>query len=254
MTGLVNTRDEQIRAIISNTRGLRADRLADCKSTILQAYEAESVIDQLASIVELDEREPSDFRVLTNSEARHIDHFNDDSYYWDMYCKELGRSIATGERAHIFEKLNELPGEGEPINAASPDLSRVSAAIQELRTRARPSAIIIPIALHGEVFHQLAVDMQTGRDLILPGGSGLHIFWGNRVVPSDRLVILDPECAIWSVKLDRETKSRLTIAIGRPASPAQAVTFLAETVAKYEIVDRSRIYVIEVEGIPEPET
>jgi hypothetical protein len=99
---VINRRDEQIAAINARTDGLRGDRLVECRANIMKGYEGASVVDLLARVVELNDREPSDFRVLTNSEARSIDHFNDGSYYWDMYCEELGRSIGTSERLHIF--------------------------------------------------------------------------------------------------------------------------------------------------------
>jgi len=248
---VINRRDEQIAAINARTDGLRDDRLLECRANIMKGYEGASVVDLLARVVELNDREPSDFRVLTNSEARPIEHFNDESSHWEMYCEALGRSIGTSERLHIFERLDQVPGEGEPLDAADPDLQRVLNGVSELRQRGfHPDTIIIPISLHGAVFRGLTIDIQTGSDLVLGDGTKLRIFWSNRVAPIDRFVILDKESGVWKVKLDPETKARLTVAIGRPPSPPFAVTFLAETVVKYEIVDPARLFVIEVQGIP----
>jgi hypothetical protein len=248
---MVNRRDEQIAAINSRSEGLRQDRLEECKTQIREAYQSSSVVEQLANLVEIEDREPSDFRVLTSSEARYVDHFNDDSFYWDMYCKELARSIATSERLHIFERLEEIPGEGQSIDASNPNFRHLLDGIDQLRDKGyNPTIVIVPISLHGAVFRRLNIDIHTGRDIVLADGSRLHVFWSSRVVPIDRIVVLDAKSGNWNVKLDPETKSRLTVAIGRPSSPPNAVTFLAETVVKYEIVDPGRLFTIEVEGIP----
>jgi hypothetical protein len=246
----VNKRDEQIAAINANTKGLLEDLLVECRTAITEAYKGSSEIDILARVVELDDRQPSDFRVLTNTEARPVDHFNDRSYYWNIYCQELARSVATAERLHIFEELQRIPANGPPMDASEPDLERVLLGVDELRQRGfDPTILIAPISLHGAIFRGLNIDMQTGSDLVLKDGSSLHILWSNRVTPIDRFVVLDRESGAWSVKLDPKSKSRLTVAIGRPKSPPEAVTFLAETVVKYEIVNPQRLHVIEVEGI-----
>jgi len=93
----LNHRDDQIAAIRERVDRLRPDRLEECYKKIRSAYEESSIVDHMARVIEERDRTPSDFRVLTNSESRHLREFNDDSYYWDMYCSELGRSVALGE-------------------------------------------------------------------------------------------------------------------------------------------------------------
>jgi hypothetical protein len=246
----VNRRDEQIAEINGRTDGLSQERLVECRTAIVEGYKGSSIIDLLARVVELDDRQPSDFSVLTTSEPRAVDHFNDNSYIWDIYCKELGRSVASAEQLHIFDELGRIPSTGLPMDAYKPELGRVLQGVEELRKRGfNPTILIAPVSLHGAMFRELEIDMQTGSDLVLKDASNLHILWSNRVTPIDRFVVLDRESGDWSVKVDPQTKSRLTVAIGRPNSPPGAVTFLAETVVKYEIVNPHRLCVIEVEGI-----
>ena len=247
---LLNKRDEQIAAINAKVEGLREDRLRACRSDILASYTAASIVDKLARVTELTDREPSDFHVLTNSEARRLDHFNGDSYYWDFYCKELGRSVALAEKRHIFQELGKIPGRDEPVDASRPSFDWVWRGVQQLRSDGfNPTVLAAPIDFSLPVFKGLKIDLQTARNVELPDGSMLELFWSSRATPLDRFVVLDPRAGHWQVKLDPETE-RLTVAIGRPLSPPQAVTFLAETVVKYEIVNTSALYVVEVVGQP----
>lgn len=102
------TRDEQIERIRQRNTRLREDRLASCYSEIARAYYAESVADRISRVIEEQDRTPSDLRVLSNSEARRLQEFNDESYHWDHYCQQLGRSIGHGEKQYIFEVLQPM--------------------------------------------------------------------------------------------------------------------------------------------------
>ncbi len=250
----LNRRDQQIASINANLEGVREDRLASCRAQILESYAESSIVDRLAHVIELTDREPSDFHVLTNSEARPVSQFKDNSFYWDFYCKELGRSIALAEERHVFEELGKMPGSDEPVDAARPSFDWLWEGVQQLRSDGfNPTVLAAPIDLYLPVFKNLKIDLQTARNVELPDGSILELFWSSRARPLDRFVVLDPRAGEWKVKLDPETHERLTVAIGRPVSPPRAVTFLAETVVKYEIVNASGLYVVEVVGEPPDE-
>lgn len=250
----MNRRDEQIAEINASVEGLREDRLRVCRAQIMESYAESSIVDRLVHVIELTDREPSDFRVLTNSEARPLSRFNDDTYHWDFYCKELGRSIALAEKRHVFEELGGIPGSGEPVDARSPSFDWLWRGVQQMRAGGfNPTVLAAPIDLYLPVFKGLKIDLQTARNVELPDGSILGLFWSSRTIPLDRFVVLDPRGGEWNVKLDSETNERLTVAIGRPSSPPEAVTFLAETIIKYEIVNTSGLYVVEVVGEPPAE-
>ncbi|MGH7484928.1 MAG: hypothetical protein ACREMY_04875, partial [bacterium] len=70
----MNSRDQQIAAVKDRSSRLEVipGRLQDCYAEILRAYEESSNVSSLARIIEEQDRTPSDFRVLTNSEARSI--------------------------------------------------------------------------------------------------------------------------------------------------------------------------------------
>lgn len=245
----MNRRDQQIAAINGNVEGLREDRLASCRAQILSAYKSTSVIEGLSRVIEVLDREPSDFHVFTNSEARRLSHFNDDSYSWDFYCEELGRSVALAEERHIFEVLAGISGKGEPINAANPTFEALTEATREVRAKGfNPTVLIAPISLYMPVFKSLRIDWAEAKFVTLSDGSQLRLFWSSKSRPLDRFVVLDPRAGDWTVKLDPQTRERLTIAIGRPQTPHRAVMFLAETVSKYEIVNPDALYVIETVG------
>jgi len=254
----LNPRDAQLAVIQQRTRRLYQDRLAVCYADITRAYAAASVIDHLAIVVEEHDRTPSDFRVLSNSEARPLSQFNDASSHWGMYCEQLGRSISVGEREHIFEELQKVPISGSPIpegNLRFEDILKET--WQLIDTGYKPDVVCIPVHLMTTLFKDFSetsrlIDWNSpvGELLNFPGGPSLKIYWSSARTPLDRLVIFDSRRTRWTVKTDPVTGHRLTVAIGEPDSPSNAVMFLAETVAKYEILDVAAIRTTLVEGKP----
>lgn len=248
----MNRREEQIRALKTRTANLSEGRLKECLAKVVEAYKSESVVDYLGRVVELREREPSDFHVLTNSERRRLSHFNDPSYQWDFYCRQLGRSIAIAEERYIFEELDALVPSDMEINAARPDFQPLFVAVAQLLARGHtPDAICAPIPLYVSFTGDPSIKIDwSGRPEVVIGPRGLRIplFWSSGLASLPRFVVFDKSCATWRVKLDPETGDRLTVAIGEPESYPESVVFLAETVVKYEVDEPSGFAVIEVVG------
>jgi hypothetical protein len=249
-------RDEQIAAIRQRSGRLQQDRLAECYAEITQAYEAGSIVEHLAHVIGDRDRTPTDFRVLSNSESRRLQHFNDASYHWDYYCGQLGRSIANGERQYVFEELQKIPPTGWPIDAATPHFDEVLRAAQQLMSDGfSPNVLCAPIGLFVRFAQDSALQIDWSSSptelLMVPGGPRLKIFWSSGLAPLDRFVVLDSSKALWRVKLDPMTNHRLTVMIGEPETPPESVMFLAETVVKFEVLDLASTYSIPVEGDPE---
>ena len=249
----MTVRDEQIAAIRRRKSRLRDDRLMECYAEITRAYEAASIIDQLADVIAEADRTPSDFRVLSNSESRRLSQFNDDSYHWDSYCRQLGRSIAHGEKAYILEELREIPSSGDAIVSESPQFDVILTAARQLIANGYdPDVLFAPIGLFVpfNMDTSLEVDWNSpgGELLMVPGGPRLRVHWSSGLTPLDRFVVLDSSKTRWRVKLDPSTNRRLTVAIGEPVAQPDAVMFLSQTVAKYEIPDPRAILPIAVEG------
>jgi len=231
--------------------------LQECYEQIVTAYDKASVLDYLAQVVEERDRTPSDFRVLTNSETRHIREFNDDSYHWDFYCAELGRSVALAEKRLVFENLQRIRARGQPIDAEVPNFEPVIAAVDNLINAGfRPDVLCAPIGLFVSFAGDNSLDINWNASprevLVLSQGVSLKILWSSRSIPLDQFVVFDSRHAVWTVKLDPLTDRHLTVAIGEtaPPSPPDGVVFLAETVVKYEIRNRAAFYAVPVEGEP----
>jgi len=252
----MNRRDEQIAALRERTQRLRSDRLIEFERLIREGYESESVVENIARVVEERNRTPSDFRVLTNSEARRIGHFNDDSYYWGMYCTQLGRSVAHGEERYIFQELQAVPDSGLSVSASNPSFEKLASAVDLLRSRGfNPDTLCAPIALFvpfaGER-HNISINWNaTPKEALLTNGAGLKLFWSSGAAPLDKFVVLDSSRMTWRFKVDAQTGGRLTVAIGEStiATGERAVVFLAETVAKFE-VDRNAAMAVALDGEP----
>jgi hypothetical protein len=232
-------------------------RLNACYEGVLRGYQSASIVHHLGRVVEENDRTPSDFRVLSNSEARPLHQFTDTSFYWEMYCEELGRSVALGELKLIFEELDRLPPSGE-LDATNSTFKPLLDAIDDLTgSGGRPNVLCAPIGL----FVPFGLDKglatkwdDTGEYLAMPGRPPLRIIWSNGAAPLSQFVVFDSRAAVWRFKPDPTTGNRLTVAIGEQDSPRNAVMFLAETVAKYEIQDSSAFRAVRVVGEPlEPE-
>jgi hypothetical protein len=185
-----------------------------------------------------------------------VSEFNDHSYYWDRYCWQLARSIALAERKLIIETLGTLRSEGEPISATSPRFHSLITAAEVLRARGhRPNTLFAPVGLFVPFAdpRNLTIDWNTPpREVLVLPTAKLQLFWSSGGAPLDRFVMFDSTKAVWRVKLDPESKKRLTVAIGESRTEAgeEAVVFLAETVAKLEIEDPSAYFVIPLDGEP----
>ena len=250
----MNQRDAQIAGIRKRNRRLDQDRLGVCYDKIKDAYEAASVIPHLAQVIEEHDRTPSDFRVLSQTEARHLWQFNDNSYHWDNYCHQLGSSVAHAEKRYVFEELQRVPPTDRPINADNPQFDGILNATRQLIAAGyNPDVLCAPNSLF-EAFIEnssLAIDWYSSPSelLVAPGGPSLKMFWSSGLAPLDMLIVFESRKTLWRVKLDPVTDQRLTMMIGEPDAPPDAVSFLAETVAKYEILDPAAIRSILIEGV-----
>jgi hypothetical protein len=238
----LTTRDNQIAEIKRGNNNLRFDRLKECYDKVAEAYEVESVVEKLTTIRKEADRSPADFRVITSQESREITAFNDETFYWDLYCKDLGRSIAIGERRYIFEGLQETSPQGKPADLGDDPFK----AIARIGTKmledgyspdilCAPSEFMVTAAVHPWFDY----DHEANQEFIkIPDGPKLKLFWSSKYAPLREAVIFDTRRTLWKVKLDPDTQGRLTVAIGEPKERPNTVVFLAETVAKFEILDR----------------
>src|SRR5206468_3819913 len=146
-------------------------RLASFYQQVRDAYKMESIVQRVATLNAMTDREPSDFRVLTNSELRRIEHFNSESYYWDMYCKELGRSVALAEESYLFDVLQEQVPESDVI----PDVgfNGLYTVIDELAAEGhQPDVVLMPISY--------MVGFTIDQDKHIEWQSGRHLIWNDK--------------------------------------------------------------------------
>jgi hypothetical protein len=234
----MNRRDEQITKIIERTEGLDLNRLESFYNLIQEAYMSSSIIDRIATVNEISNRTPSDYRVFSNQELRRIEHFNDQSYAWETYCKELGRSVALGEEAYIFETLQALIPDSDVVQGVG--FEGIDRVVTELADDGHsPDIVLAPIAYMVGFFNQDQSRLEWDRDggvLLHSAGRSLELFWSGGGRSLNRFIIFSREAGVWSVKLDPRTETRLTVAIGIQPGPPRGVLWLAETVAKYEVV------------------
>ena len=234
----MNRRDDQIAELAARTSGLKQERLASFYQQIRDAYKAESIVERVAILNQITDRTPSDFRILSNSELRRLEHFNSDSYYWDMYCKELGRSVALGEEAYLFELLQAQLSESE-VNRGV-EFEGLYSVIEEMAAEGYvPDVVLMPIS------YMVGFSMDRRNRIEWQGGR--HLLWNNRRLelirssrsrPLNRFIVFDHGAGIWNVKLDPRSGDRLTVGIGEQVTPVRGVLWVAETVAKYGIKEQ----------------
>ncbi len=234
----MNRRDEQIAEVLRRTAHLDQHRLALFHDWVRDAYRASTSVDRMAIVHEIEDRSPSNFHVLTNQETRRLDHFNGPTYSWEMYCKELGRSVALGEQTYLFAAIQEaVPDVDVSTGVGFSGLHEVIGSLQAIGYQ--PDFILAPISymvsFYGE---QRSMEWDgSGRAYFLSQGTRLEMRWSANGRPLDRFIVFDHRGGTWHVKLDpHRNGGRLTVAIGEQLSPP-GVTWLAETVAFYEVTD-----------------
>ncbi len=234
----MNPRDQQIAELATRTSHLDSERLASFYAKIRTAYDTASVIDRLATIDAIDDRDPSDFRVLLTQELRRIGEFNAADVHWDMYCEELGRSLASAERAYVFEIL----GEQVPADVgARTDYDEILNVIDEIDSNGfRADVVIVPTSGMPGFTRAMMSSIEwsdDGRSYLRYFNRRLELSYSNRAAPMDRFFVFDSSAAVWHVKLDPVTHSRITVAIGEQTVPTPGVLWLLETIAKVELTD-----------------
>jgi hypothetical protein len=235
----MNNRDVQIEEILGSTSNLNANRLELFRRIIRDAYEKSTVIPRLAVLDEQTDRSPSDFRLISNQELRRAGDFNADNVIWDMYCEEIGRSVALGEEAYLFEVLQEQILDEPSI--VDVEFSRLHAMVDELVVKGwRPDVLLAPVAYLPRLLQAQRASIDWGqnhRPSMKSSSCVLEVFWSSATRPLNRFIVFDHTVGVWHVKLDPHGGGRLTVAIGEQFAPTHGVVWLAETVAKYEVVD-----------------
>jgi len=235
----VNRRDQQITAIAERVEGLDRDRLRQFYAEVRNAYATSTIIDTLAKVDPIEDREPSDFHVLSAQEARSIAEFNDPSYAWDMYCGEFGRSVALAEQRYFFDSVFDAAPPAQMATGVG--FEGVVEAINAFRADGYNADFLLMPVAHMVGFYNYfgpkQVEFTSGGEQYFDLGSHrVRILSTNIARPLDRFIVMDKSVGTWRVKLDPTTKTRLTVAIGIQTQP-RAVMWIAETVARYDITD-----------------
>ncbi len=235
----MSRRDEQIDRITAATDELDPERLRTFYAHIREGYQQSSFVDRVAVVRDVNDREPSGFRVLANQELRRIEHFNDKSYLWDSYCRDLGRSVALGEKHYLFERLKDGVADG-PRDGRLDFTGLATRAVRMQADGLAPDALFAPVSLMASFLHDHQHEMrwdQNGHPLWTVAGQPVEVFWSSGDNPLDRFILINRMSGEWQVKVDRASGTRLTIAIGTQPAP-RGVVWLAQTVAKFEITDQ----------------
>ena len=141
----MNRRDEQIEALRERVTNLDLTLLRSRESAVREAYYRASAVDRLAVVEEVVDRSPTDFRVISSQETRPLHQFNDPSFSWDMYCAELGHSVALGEKAYVFEVIQEAIPQASPSTADG--FAGLDVVVAELSAAGyMPSLLFAPIS------------------------------------------------------------------------------------------------------------
>jgi hypothetical protein len=165
---------------------------------------------------------------------------------WDMYCKELGRSVALGEQAYFFRTLQDAIPDVEVESGVG--FEGLEAPVRSLVDAGyTPDIVIAPIAYmvgfmvghtpEGIPLAKPIWERDGLRDYLRIGNSRLTMYWSSSGRPLNRFIVFDSTRGHWTVKLDAQDGGRLTIAIGEQITPVHGVVWLAESISKYDLDD-----------------
>lgn len=250
----LSPRDRNITTLRKRIANLQPDRLKAFTEEIVRSYEAATIVGQTGRVAEVMGRIPLGFTIIRKTETRSLADFNDESFYWDLYCSDLGRAVALGEELYLFESLAEVISPSERrIAGGDPHFDMLFEEMGELRAQGhKPDVVCAPISVMVPFLRQLRSHIRWGSHprevLVVPTGEMLRVFWSSKNRPLDRFLIFDSSSAVWSVRPDPESGHRLTVAIGEAQEDSDSVVWLAETAVKYEMMDPTAFRSIPLEG------
>lgn len=229
----------------------RSTKLENSIRELRKVYERASIIPEATNHRPFVEGadDPSGF---TQIGVRHLvpkEWFDSESnFYPDI--TDMGRSVAIGEERLLFQSVTTSVS-GAPRRTSKVLPEDVNSSIEALASRGFSATVMFaPIELYTTI-HSWRNENKTPFvrypagpiAYFVSGGRTLRIFWSNKYVPLDRIIIYDKSYGLWLVKPDTGTKHYLRIEPKESERDHTKLDITVRTVAKFlpEHVDRANI-------------
>jgi hypothetical protein len=239
---------EQLARIRENIDGVDKDRVRECETQILEAYNRFSPVNLLSRVEEINDTTPTGFGGVGILLRERTEYFNRADVSWDLACRQMASAITFGEQRHMFDAL---VSEKAPVDAVGVDFVNLRQKASEMRALGlSPDILLVPIddAVHFWTTLQGSLAWDGSAEILnLPGLPPMRVMESNGAVPLDRYVLVDTSKCNWRVKVSPDNGQRLNVAIGRvnPVDYA-SLNFALETFFEFE-VDKDAIRELRVE-------
>jgi len=237
---VLKNRSLQINSLRKSSMELWADRVEECKRTILESYEQSTISQKIANIIREKHMEDHRFRSIGFHHSIKLSEFNNRSYYWGPYFSDIGRIIAQNERQYVHRRIGRfVRGEKEKISRSRPDFSILNTTVKELSDiNLQPNIILAPVEmLPGFTLHYRDnLDWsKTGEQLFIEN-CRLSVIWSHRFAQLRSFLIFNSKASTWYALPDDEDNERtITIAFGKPERHSEMLEYWVEVIAYYKI-------------------
>ena len=141
----MTTRDEQIADIRQRTSNLRMDRIKDCYHQVISAYNIASYVEFLAEMRKVQDRSPTDFQVVSNSELR-ISVISMTIPTIGICTLKIWAEASLVGRHGISLRNSRNPSIGNPRRPTNPDFEPIRNAANEMHEiGCSPNVLCVPI-------------------------------------------------------------------------------------------------------------
>lgn len=237
-------------------------RLKKGKESIIDGYRNASIIREVIDCLPFIEEAHSSenyfqigLRTLTPK-----DWFRDVSVYLDL--TEIGRIVAMGEQNFLIRKIQEKSRRSEVKEIEKFTFDKAVRAIEEIKDNGySPSILYVPIEFYVEM-HKWKLPYEKRTAIQYPSGrrgffvpdqfTTLKIFWSNKYIPLDKILVFDRSFAKWIVKTEPETGDFIRVMIKDSEEPDK-FEITAKTVVRFILREPDALRILSPTYIPKME-
>jgi len=236
------TRLNYISTLNDRVKHLNIERVNEYKKAALDSYQTATIIPKVSVLKITAPDESNSYRSIGLRQLLDMNKFNDPTYSWLMYFKQIGRVIADGEQRYFQQIIGQhVRSHGKTMSHLEPDFSVLNKTISNMQnSNVTPDTVILPISLHANFFKHYFhyMDFRSGHtDIFNISDTKLRVISSNKRAELRSIILFNSKAGIWKAMMDLNTDSTLTTAIGESITHPGQVEYWVETRAQYRITD-----------------
>jgi len=219
-----------------------------CKQKLLQGYFDASIVESTLRMKDFSQELHHGLEFLKFGTWQYLpkEWFTDPANYPDFAFSEIGRGIARGEEKYIINQTIDCRKTAiEHIDQFTIDnLLKAAAELASPRNQSKMLTIFLPIAYYTSVFIEwgLKGGVQIEKDYLYAGPFKFRLFWSNKFMDFDKIVMVTTPFAEWVSK--PSVRNRLEVSLIESREKIDQMELRAETKFNFRIENAEQIRVL----------